>query len=75
MARVSKTMDIDVPKHVVNRSGSAKFRIFGSKGMTEIWFPPYMTNMAPTRTDGEATPMSTPAALDTAIMDRLVERD
>ena len=70
-----KTMDIDAPKHIVNRAELATFKRFGRRGITEIWFPPYITRMAPTRTEGEATPMSTPTALDTAIIDRLIDND
>ena len=34
-----------------------------------------MTNIAPTSTEGEATPISTPTAHDTAIIDKLVTKD
>ncbi len=70
-----RTMDINAPKHIVNKAELATFKRFGRRGITEIWFPPYITRMAPTRTEGETTPMSTPTALETAIIDRLMDND
>jgi len=56
IARASRTINMIAPRVVVNKTGLAMFRMLGNKGMTEIWFPPYNTRMAPTRTEGEATP-------------------
>ena len=71
----NKIQEITAPKMIVNGTGLDMFRIFGNIGIAEIWFPPYITKMAPTRTEGAATPIKTPAELDTAIMDRLIAND
>lgn len=68
-------MDIKAPKDIVNRVGLAVVRILGNRGRADIWFPPYMTKMAPTSTEGETTPITTPAAHDVAIMERLMNND
>ncbi len=68
-------IDVKAPKNIVNKVGLAGLRILGNRGRADIWFPPYITKMAPTSTDGEITPISTPAAHDVAIMDRLMDSD
>ena len=72
---ISKIQEITAPKMIVNGNGLDMFSIFGNRGIAEIWFPPYITKMAPTRTEGAATPIRTPAELDTAIIDRLIAND
>jgi len=74
-AKISKTVEINIPELIVNTDALPMFKIVGIIGIAEIWFPPYMTRMAPTRTEGEATPINTPAALETAIMDILTDTD
>lgn len=71
----SRIQEITAPKMIVNGAGLGRFSMFGNIGMAEVWFPPYMTKMAPTRTEGAATPIRTPAEPDTAIMDRLIVND
>ena len=75
MAPPSKVAATALARAIVKIAAFWMFSKVGTSGMTEIWFPPYMTNIAPTRTEGEATPMITPAEQATAIMDKLVAKD
>ena len=63
---------VNVASALVNSVVLDMLRIVGAKGMIEIWFPPYMTSIAPTRMEGAATSMRTPAAHETATMETLM---
>ena len=74
-ALISRAAVTAAAKTIVNASALPMFSNVGIREITEIWFPPYMTSIAPTRTEGDTMPMNTPAEHETAIIERLIAKD